>query len=213
VTRALVTGASRGIGAALVEALTGRGAQVTGTSTSGTGGLLALDLRDPSAIEAVIGGPDDPLDLLVCNAGVFHDRGMAIADHSADLWAETFAVNVTGTFLCIAAALPRLAAAGGKVAILSSRMGSSAAASGGSYAYRASKAASANLARNLAMDLAPRGIAVGAYHPGWVRTGMGGTGADISPEEAARGLLDRFDALTLQTSGCFQTWDGRDLPH
>lgn len=212
-TRALVTGASRGIGAALVDALTHRGTKVIGTSTSGAGGLVPLDLREPEAIEAVIGGPNDPLDLLVCNAGVFHDKGMDIDDYSAELWAETFAVNVTGTFLCIVAALPRLAAASGKIAIISSRMGSSESTSGGSYAYRASKAASANLARNLAMDLRPRGIAVGAYHPGWVRTDMGGTGADISPEEAARGLLDRFDALTLQTSGCFQTWDGRDLPH
>lgn len=212
-TRALVTGASRGIGAALVDALTHRGTEVTGTSTSGSGGLVPLDLRDPEAIRAVIDATPDPLDLLVCNAGVFHDRGMEIDDHSAELWADTFAVNVTGTFLCVAAALPRLAAAGGKVAILSSRMGSSASTSGGSYAYRASKAASANLARNLAIDLAPSGIAVGAYHPGWVRTDMGGTGADISPEEAARGLLDRFDALTLQTTGCFQTWDGRDLPY
>lgn len=211
--RALVTGASRGIGAALVRELAGRGVEVAGTSTSGAGGLLPLDLRDPEAVKRVLTATDAPLDLLVCNAGVFVDRGQDLEDYTAEDWAETFAVNVTGTFLCIAAALPRLEAAGGKVAILSSRMGSSASTSGGSYAYRASKAASANLARNLAIDLAPRGIAVGAYHPGWVRTDMGGTGADISPEEAARGLLDRFDALTLQTTGCFQTWDGRDLPH
>jgi NAD(P)-dependent dehydrogenase (short-subunit alcohol dehydrogenase family) len=53
-------------------------------------------------------------------------------------------------------------------------MGSSERAPGGSYIYRASKAAATNLGRNLATDLAPRGIAVGIYHPGWVRTDMGG---------------------------------------
>jgi NAD(P)-dependent dehydrogenase (short-subunit alcohol dehydrogenase family) len=75
-------------------------------------------------------------------------------------------------------------------------MGSSdRAANGGSYIYRASKAAATNLGRNLATDLAPRGIAVGIYHPGWVRTDMGGTGADISLEESVAGLMARFDAL------------------
>ncbi|ROT99127.1 SDR family NAD(P)-dependent oxidoreductase [Histidinibacterium lentulum] len=209
----MVTGASRGIGAALRHALAARGIEVAGTSTSGGDGLLPLDLRDPEAVRTTLTATDAPLDLLVCNAGVFVDRRHDIEDYTAEDWAETLAVNVTGTFLCIAAALPRLEAAGGKVAILSSRMGSSRSGSGGSYAYRASKAASANLAHNLAIDLAPRGIAVGAYHPGWVRTEMGGPGADISPEEAARGLLDRIDALTLQTTGCFQTWDGRDIPY
>jgi NAD(P)-dependent dehydrogenase (short-subunit alcohol dehydrogenase family) len=97
------------------------------------------------------------------------------------------------------------------VAILSSRLGSNMHAGGGSYIYRASKAAVTNLGRNLASDLAPRGIAVGIYHPGWVRTDMGGTGAEISPEESVAGLVARFDALSVETAGEFRTWDGRTL--
>jgi NAD(P)-dependent dehydrogenase (short-subunit alcohol dehydrogenase family) len=92
-------------------------------------------------------------------------------------------------------------------------MGSNTRNTGGSLAYRASKAASLNLGRNLANDLAPDGIAVGIYHPGWVRTEMGGDSAEISVEEATSGLVARFAALDLASTGCFQTWDGRDHPY
>ena len=78
---------------------------------------------------------------------------------------------------------------------------------------RASKAAALNLGRNLAADLAPEGIAVGIYHPGWVRTDMGGAAAEIPVAESAEGLLARFAALDMGTTGCFQTWDGRDHPY
>ena len=67
-------------------------------------------------------------------------------------------------------------------------------------------------ARNLSVDLAPQGIAVGIYHPGWVRTDMGGSDGDLTAEEAASGLADRLAALSLDTSGCFETWDGRTHP-
>jgi NAD(P)-dependent dehydrogenase (short-subunit alcohol dehydrogenase family) len=91
-------------------------------------------------------------------------------------------------------------------------MGSQQMATGGGYAYRASKAAATNLARNLAHDLAPEGIAVAAWHPGWVRTDMGGSAADISAEESAAGMLARLDALTPDKTGTFETYDGETLP-
>ncbi|WP_372893877.1 SDR family NAD(P)-dependent oxidoreductase, partial [Rhodosalinus sp.] len=83
---------------------------------------------------------------------------------------------------------------------------------GGSYIYRASKAAAINLGRNLAADLAAEGIAVGIYHPGWVRTEMGGAAAEIDAETAAAGLADRIEALDLSRTGRFETWDGRPHP-
>ena len=54
---------------------------------------------------------------------------------------------------------------------------------------------------------------VGIYHPGWVQTDMGGTGADITVEQSAIVLLERFDALNMATTGCFETWDGRKHPY
>lgn len=214
--RIIVTGANRGIGRALFEAATARGDAVTGTTRQAPegAGWLRLDVTDPASQRAFASAfGDAPLDLLVCNAGVYVDKGEDPATgYPAEAWAETFAVNVTGVFLTVQALLPNLRAAHGKVAVIASAMGSQARAPGGSYIYRASKAAAVNLARNLATDLKPEGIAVGAYHPGWVRTDMGGSGADVAPAESARGLLARFDALSVATTGCFEDYTGRAIP-
>lgn len=211
--RILITGANRGIGKALLDTGRARGDTVTGTARSADG-LLPLDVTDPASVRATADafGPD-PLDLLICNAGVYLDKGQPMAEgYPADMWAATFAANVTGVFLTVQALLPNLRAAKGKIAILSSIMASDARAPGGSYIYRASKAAALNLGRNLAMDLKPDGIAVGIYHPRWVRTDMGGSGADIDRETSATGLMSRFDALSLATTGCFEDYVGRAIP-
>jgi len=212
--KALITGANRGIGAELLFQMTKRGDDALGTSRSASATLLPLDVTDPAsqaALAARIGSA--PLDLLVCNAGVYLDKGHTIEDgYEADLWDQTFAANVKGVFLTIQSLLPNLRAAKGKIAIISSQMASDTNAPGGSYIYRASKAAALNLGRNLAVDLRGDGISVGVYHPGWVLTEMGGSNAQIDASEAAAGLIARFDALSLATSGCFETWDGRAHP-
>ncbi|MEM9583472.1 MAG: SDR family NAD(P)-dependent oxidoreductase [Pseudomonadota bacterium] len=217
--RILITGATRGIGRALFDAYTARGDDVTGTyrDTAPTGGSWArLDVTeagDLRNLKTAMG--DRPLDLLICNAGVYLDKGHHLADgYDASLWAETFATNVTGVFQTIQTLLPNLAHSNaGKIVIMSSQMASSERAPGGSYIYRASKAAVLNLGRNLASELKPRHIAVGIYHPGWVQTDMGGGNADISAEDSRDGLMARFDALTMASSGEFKTWDGVDHPY
>ncbi|MCU4653966.1 SDR family oxidoreductase [Roseibacterium sp. SDUM158016] len=209
----LITGANRGIGAGLAEAYRARGQDVIAAAR--TGGDAAVDVTDPASVAALAEGlADRTLDLLVCNAGIYQDKGERLEDgFGADLWARTFAVNVTGVFLTVQAFLPHLSRASApKIAIVSSQMGSNMRANGGSYIYRASKAAATNLGRNLARDLAPRGIAVGIYHPGWVRTDMGGSEADITLSESVEGLVARFDALSAATTGEFLTWDGREHP-
>lgn len=206
----VITGSNRGIGRALAESYRAAGHEVTGTSRDGSE-AISLDVTDPAQQQAmgdVLSGR--PVDLLICNAGVYLDKGQELSGYPADMWAQSFAANVTGVFLTIQALLPNLKAAKGKVAIISSQMASHTRAPGGSYIYRASKAAALNLGRNLSVDLKPEGIAVGIYHPGWVQTDMGGGNADISTEEAVTGLVERFDALSLDSTGCFQTWDGRD---
>lgn len=211
---ALITGATRGIGAALATELAQGGTTLTLTARSARAGFEALDVTDPASARALAERlQGKPIDLLVCNAGVYLDKGHALeTGYAADLWAATFAANVTGVFLTIQALLPNLRAAKGKIAIISSQMASQTNAPGGSYIYRASKAAALNIGRNLAVDLKPDGIAVGIYHPGWVQTDMGGTAAQITPAESAKGLAQRFAALSLETTGCFETWDGRAHP-
>jgi NAD(P)-dependent dehydrogenase (short-subunit alcohol dehydrogenase family) len=215
----LITGANRGIGRALLDGYRARGQSVVGTTRSATpdeGDWITLDVAHPESVEDLRNTwGSRPLDLLVCNAGIYQDRSDTLeAGFASALWSETFAVNVTGVFLTIQAMLPALGrAAPSKIAIISSQMGSSERASGGSYIYRASKAAAVNLGRNLAVDLAGRGISVGIYHPGWVRTDMGGESAAIGTTEAAAGLIERFDALGPANTGCFETWDGRPHPY
>mgnify|MGYP000176883283 FL=1 len=217
----LITGATRGIGLQLAHDYATAGEEVIGTTRGAAPDLPGvewqlLDVTDPGSHEALANVLDArPIDLLVCNAGVYRDKHENLADgFPAQMWADTFASNVTGVFLTVQALLPNLQGAQApKVAIISSRMGSDALAPGGSYIYRASKAAALNLGRNLAADLRGLGIAVGIYHPGWVRTDMGGPQGDIDVDEAAGGLIRRFAALSLETTGCFESWDGQELPY
>lgn len=209
----LVTGANRGIGAALVAAYRARGDDVIGTARQAGQGFLTLDVTDPASVRALAAAlKGRPLDLLVCNAGVYLDKGQSLEEgYPPDLWAAGFAANVTGVFLTIQALLPNLRAAKGRIAIISSMMASDTRAPGGSYVYRASKAAALNLGRNLAADLHGEGIAVGVYHPGWVKTEMGGDAAEIDAEASAAGLVARFDALSPATTGAFEDWRGKAL--
>ncbi|WP_306153100.1 SDR family NAD(P)-dependent oxidoreductase [Roseovarius sp. MMSF_3281] len=211
----VITGANRGIGRELFDRYTAAGHDVTGTSRQG-GEFATLDVTNPDSHAALARALDGkPIDLLICNAGVYLDKGENLADgFPAQMWAETFAANVTGVFLTVQSLLPNLQMENGaRVAIISSQMASHTRAPGGSYIYRSSKAAALNLGRNLAADLAPLGIAVGTYHPGWVKTDMGGDAAAITVEESAVGLIDRFDDLSLETTGCFKTYDGEDHPY
>ena len=213
--RSLITGASRGIGAELLAQSIRRGDTAIGTSTKGTRPLLQLDVTNPGDMARLAHSlGDDPLDTLICNAGIYADKGQPLdTGYPTEMWAAGFATNVTGVFLTIQSLLPHLKRSqSGKIAIISSQMGSQTQAPGGSYIYRASKAAALNLGRNLATDLASTGIAVGIYHPGWVQTDMGGAQAAITAQASATGLLDRIDSLSLATTGCFETWDGRPHP-
>lgn len=213
--RVVITGANRGIGRVLHDSYRSRGDAVIGTARGGREGMVALDVTVPDSfatLKEAVG--DQPVDLLICNAGVYLDKYERLADgYPAEQWADSFAANVTGVFQTVQTLLPNLLAAKGKIAMISSTMASHTRAPGGSYIYRASKAAVLNLGRNLAADLTPQKVAVGIYHPGWVKTDMGGDEADITVEEACAGLMARFDALSMETTGAFETWDGHPHPY
>ena len=177
--------------------------------------VLNLDVTDPEEMAAAAAAIEDaPIDLLICNAGQYVALGdLDDPEYTYDAWHTMMMTNVAGIFFTVRAFLSRLRqAAEPKIAIVSSIMASSERAPGGSYIYRASKAAATNLARNLAIDLKEQGIAVGAYHPGWVRTDMGGSNATVDVEDSAKGLMQRFDALSLATTGVFEDYRGEAIP-
>lgn len=215
----LITGANRGIGRALFDQYLQDGEEVIGTSRAGSepeGRWLTLDVTDPASHRVVAERMQGtPLDLLVCNAGVYLDKHESLgAGYPAAMWADTFAVNVTGVFLTVQSMLPNLRLADNpRIAIIASDMASDTNAPGKSYIYRASKAAALNLGRNLSSDLKEEGIAVGIYHPGWVQTDMGGGSAPLTLDEAGAGLRARFAELDLPSTGSFLTWDGRPHPY
>ena len=96
--------------------------------------------------------------------------------------------------------------------IVTSRMGSIGDnTSGGYYGYRASKAAVNMVGKSLARDLHGHGIAVALIHPGMVATEMT-AGQGIPPEKAAKGIIQRMDALDLDSSGSFWHAEGYELP-
>jgi NAD(P)-dependent dehydrogenase (short-subunit alcohol dehydrogenase family) len=220
----LITGANRGIGLAMTRLALSRGHSVIATARnpdaatdlnalSGSVTIRALDVTDETSLNAFAAATPEAIDLAILNAGMLNGRGGLDDDaNTAEFWQDVLMTNIAGPFLTARTILPNLLRGQTpKIAIISSQMGSSATAKGWAYSYRASKAGANNVAVNLAAELAPKGIAVGTYHPGWVRTDMGGDGADISPEESATGLLDRFDVLSLDTTGVFEGYDGRPL--
>jgi NAD(P)-dependent dehydrogenase (short-subunit alcohol dehydrogenase family) len=225
----LITGANRGIGLELARLYAAGGAAVIATARTpdaagdllelkrahGTLRILPLDVTDTASfgrLAASLKGAR--IDRLICNAGAMGPRGASDdPENTAAAWAGVMAINATGVFFTIQALAPLVTPNGGKVAVISSRMGSSTAAAGASYLYRASKAAAANIGANFAVELRPEGIAVGVYHPGWVRTDMGGAAADIPAATSAAGLVKRIEHLTLATSGSFEDYAGSPIAY
>jgi NAD(P)-dependent dehydrogenase (short-subunit alcohol dehydrogenase family) len=236
----LITGANRGIGLEMTRQAAQRGDRVIAAcrhpddaadlqKLAAEDGLqidiIGMDVADDSAVAAaasqIASTITGALDLVVANAGQMNARGgLQDPGHTQDNIAASLMTNVAGVFFTARHFVPHLRAAasnGGtnnvaKLAVISSQMGSSTRAGISAPIYRASKAAATNLARSLSMELAAESIAVGAWHPGWVQTDMGGSEAAITPQTSAAGLLSRFDALSMQTSGVFEDYAGTPHP-
>ncbi|MBK6847115.1 MAG: SDR family oxidoreductase [Proteobacteria bacterium] len=215
----LVTGANRGIGLELCCQLAARGDTVVATCRRASPALAALGVRveegvdvgDEASVAALARRLGTlRLDLLINNAGVLAHETLEALDLAGVR--RQFEVNALGPLRVTLALLGHLGP-GAKVGLVSSRMGSIGDnSSGGNYGYRMSKAALNMAGVSLAHDLRPRGIAVAILHPGYVRTDMTGGSGHVDPPEAARGLLQRLDELTLESSGGFWHANGERLP-
>ena len=216
----LVTGSNRGIGLEYCRQLQARGEQVIATCRQPSAELEALGVRiesgvdltaEESIVNLVARLDGIPLDGLVHNAGILESTSLDALDPASVR--RQFEVNALAPLRLTQALLGQLHP-GSKLILMTSRMGSiDDNSSGGSYGYRMSKVALNMAGRSLAIDMRPRGIAVAILHPGLVRTRMVNFNAQgISPEQAVQGLLQRIDALTLETSGTFWHANGEVLP-
>jgi NAD(P)-dependent dehydrogenase (short-subunit alcohol dehydrogenase family) len=219
----LITGANRGIGLEIARQLSQRGDRVVATvrNPDAAADLRALDVRletlDVTSADQVarLAAALDPgaFDVLVNNAGVgVRDRPLGELDF--EKMSQFFDTNALGAMRVAEALLPHLRRGNTrKILNMTSLMGSiSDNSTGGSYAYRASKAALNMLNRSLAIDLAGDGFTCVVLHPGWVQTDMGGSAAPTPVHESAAGLVRLIDELGQEDSGNFFNFAGQELP-
>jgi NAD(P)-dependent dehydrogenase (short-subunit alcohol dehydrogenase family) len=216
----MVIGASRGLGAELVRQARAEGHAVTATARDDAGlaalaaagaRALRLDVADPVSVSSLAWQLDgEAFDEVWFVAGVYGPRQSGPQPPTRDDFDAVMRTNVLGAMQVLPQLVDALAP-GAKVAVLSSRMGSiglRAAPSG--WLYRASKAALNSVLKDLSLAWDGRATCV-ALHPGWVRTDMGGEGADLAPAESVRTLRATVAALTPADTGRFLNHDGSPL--
>lgn len=215
----VITGANRGIGLELARHYAGKGYQVIGVCREASAELQetaakvieGVDVTSEEGVRKLVSElSGQTIDLLINNAGLLQDEKLGNIDF--DSIRTQMEINAYAP-LRVAEALMDQIPYGGKIANITSRMGSIADNdSGGRYGYRASKAALNAFGKSLAVDLQPKGIAVAQLHPGYVKTRMVNFGGLITPAESAKGLAARIEELNLENSGSFWHSNGELLP-
>jgi len=218
--KALIIGASGGIGSAVAQALAVRGVAVTGLSRSGDG----LDVTDEGSVQTALERLDGPYDLVFVASGALEIDGarpeMALKQVTAQAMTDQFALNCIGPSLVLNHAVRLLPRDRRCVfAALSARVGSiSDNGFGGWYSYRTAKAALNQMIHTGAIELARshREAVCVALHPGTVATAFTakylGRHPSVPPQEAAQNLLAVTDGLTPADSGQFFDWQGKRVP-
>ncbi|MES2978667.1 MAG: SDR family oxidoreductase [Pseudomonadota bacterium] len=216
----LVMGASRGIGLEFVRQYAADGDRVIATARDAAGRehiealgaqCLTLDVADPASVSGLAWQLDgEKIDVALYVAGVI-DRASPLTPPSQAEFDRIMHVNVMGAMMAIPQVAPLVEEAGGCMAFISSRMASLGLLdASGSWLYRASKAALNMVVRTAQLDY-PRATLM-ALSPGWVRTDMGGTQANLTASESVQGMRRVMGKLEARHRGAFFNHDGQPLP-
>jgi NAD(P)-dependent dehydrogenase (short-subunit alcohol dehydrogenase family) len=222
----LITGANRGIGLALTRQYAAEGWRVMATcrdpgsatelqEIDGDVDIYALDVTsDESVAQLATSLRGQTIDVLFNNAGINLQKGEPVSAVDFGSWAKTFETNVYAPTRVANAFHDHVAGSERKVmAFTSSRMGSIELGSGpGSMTYRSSKTALNMAVKCMSMELADEGVICVLFHPGHVRTDMGGKAAPVGPDESAAGMRAVIQTLTPEDNGTFRNYDGETLP-
>lgn len=213
----LITGANRGIGLEFVRQYRADGWDVIATVRQSGPELeelavrvVTLDLSDAAALATVGSSFDGPLDLFIANAGTNHPMNADTEEDARD-WARMMMINAIAPFFIAKKLLPKVARAKGKLIAVSSGMGSISENSGGWLPYRSSKAALNMAWSTLAIEARPLEVPAVLISPGWVKTRMGGAGAEITAQESVSAMRALIERLTLGDSGRFLRRDGSQI--
>jgi len=227
---ALITGASRGLGLEFVRQYAAAGWRVIACCRSpkksaglravvgakkGTVTIEKLDVNDPTTIRGLSTKyARAAIDVLVNNAGVYGPRDLAYDAIDYKAWDKVMHTNAMAPLRVAAAFLPQVARSDKKtIATVTSWMGSMGSnESGGHYIYRSSKAAVNAVMKSLAIDVKGKGVVVALFHPGWVKTDMGGPNAAIDATESVAGMRAVIGKLKKKDTGKFFNYDGKPMP-
>jgi NAD(P)-dependent dehydrogenase (short-subunit alcohol dehydrogenase family) len=216
----LILGASRGLGLEFVRQYRAAGARVTATARDEAGlarlgehgaRALRLDVADAASVSGLAWQVDgERFDVVVINAGVYGPTTTGLEPPTQGDFDAVMHTNVLGPMRL----LPQVAdalAPGARLAVISSRMGSIGLRSSASgWLYRASKAAVNSVMKDAALALSGRATVI-AFHPGWVRTDMGGADADLDPATSIAGMRTVLASVKPADTGCFFNYDGQPL--
>lgn len=218
--KALIIGASRGIGLGVVDVLTKRGWQVTATTrdavpekSPASVEWVKLDINKSEARQAVKDAlTANHFDLIFVNAGVFGPDHQDIHQASDEEILQLFLTNAISPVRCAAELLPLLNHRTGVLALMTSELSSLNENEVATYPlYSASKAALNMLTRGLQEKTEKQEVTLLSVHPGWVQTDMGGENATLTIEESATGIVDQFEASSGKGGHHFVEYSGRKL--